>query len=146
MKQSWQDFALAEPELSAFGEARLKSAPAYLATVRADGMPRVHPVTPILGEGHLLLFMEPTSPKGQDLRRGSGYALHGWVSSNDGGEGEFWLAGHALLTDDPAMRELAAVYGYQPQDHYVLFELTVESASSTIYSDSGKPIRKRWKG
>lgn len=25
MKQSWQDFALAEPELSAFGEARLKS-------------------------------------------------------------------------------------------------------------------------
>ena len=56
MKQSWQDFALAEPELSAFGEARLGTVrPAYLATVRADGMPRVHPVTPIIGEGHLLL-------------------------------------------------------------------------------------------
>ncbi|WP_338252476.1 hypothetical protein [Dictyobacter halimunensis] len=36
MRQSWQDFALAEPELSAFGETRLKSGPAYLATVRAD--------------------------------------------------------------------------------------------------------------
>jgi hypothetical protein len=67
------------------------------------------------------------------------------VSSNDGGEGEFWLVGHALFTDDPAMRELATTYGYQPQDHYILFELTVESAFSTIYSDTGEPIRKRWK-
>src|SRR5690349_19776835 len=146
MKQSWQDFARAEPELSAFGEARLKSGPAYLATVRADGMPRVHPVTPIIGEGHLFLFMEPTSPKGHDLQRGSGYALHCGVRSNDGGEGEFWLAGHALLTDNPAMRELAATYGYQPKEHYILFELTVERAFSTIYSGTGEPVRKRWKG
>ena len=147
MKQPWQDFALAEPELSAFGEARLKSGPAYLATVRADGMPRVHPVTPIIGEGHLFLFMEPTSPKGRDLERGSGYALHCWVSDNDGGEGEFWLAGRALLlTDNPAMWELAVKYGYQPQDHYILFELTVESAFSTVYANTGEPIRKRWKG
>ena len=145
MKQSWQDFALAEPELAAFGEARLKSGPAYLATVRADGMPRVHPVTPIIGEGHLFLFMEPTSPKGRDLQRGSGYALHCWVSSDDGGEGEFRLTGHAFLTDDPAMRELAATYGYQPQDHYILFELSVESAFSTVYSATGEPIRKSWK-
>jgi hypothetical protein len=109
-------------------------------------MPRIHPVTPIIGEGHIFLFMEPASPKGQDLRRGSGYALHCWVSSNDGGEGEFELVGHALFTDNPAMRELAATYGYQPREQYILFELTVESAISTIYSDTGEPIRKRWKG
>jgi hypothetical protein len=145
MNQSWQDFALAEPELAAFGAARLTSGPAYLATVRTDGMPRVHPVTPIIGEGRLFLFMEPTSPKGLDLQRGSGYALHCWVSDNDGGEGEFWLAGHARLDEDPAMRKLAATYGYQPQDHYILFELTVESASSTIYVTTGAPIRKSWK-
>lgn len=145
MNQSWQDFVLAEPELSAFGETRLKSGPAYLATVRADGMPRVNPVTPILGEGHLLLFMEPTSPKGYDLQRGSGYALHCAVSSDDGGEGEFWVAGHAHFTDDPAMRELATHYGYQPQERYILCELTVESAFSTIYSAAGEPTRKRWK-
>jgi hypothetical protein len=146
MKQSWQDFALAEPALSAFGEARLQGGPAYLATVRSDGMPRVHPVTPIIGEGHLFLFMEPTSPKAHELQRGSGYALHCWVSSNNGGEGEFWLAGHAFLTDSPAMRDLAAKYGYQPQDRYILFELAVESAFSTIYTDTGEPTRKSWKG
>src|SRR5882672_687210 len=119
MKQSWQDFALAEPELSAFGEARLKSGPAYLATVRADGSPRVHPVTPIIGEGHLFLFMEPTSPKGADLRRGSGYALHCSVSGGDGGDGEFYVMGHAALTYDPQMRELATKWGYKPKDAYI---------------------------
>src|SRR5579859_6199137 len=121
MKQSWQAFAQASPELAAFGEARLKSGPAYLATVRADGMPRVHPVTPIIGEGHLPLFMEPTSPKGQDLQRGSGYPLHCSVTDNTGSSGEFRLTGHAVMIDDPAVRELAVRYGYQPQKRYVLF-------------------------
>jgi hypothetical protein len=145
MKNTWQDFAHTEPELAAFGEKRFSSGPAYLATVQADGSPRVHPVTPIIGEGHLFLFMEPTSPKGHDLRRGSGYALHCSVSDNSGGEGEFRLMGHAVLTDDPAMRELATKYGYQPRDHYILFELSVESAFSTTYPDGGKPVRKNWK-
>ena len=146
MNHSWQDFTRAEPELAAFGENRFKIGPAYLATVGANGSPRVHPVTPIIGEGHLMLFMEPTSPKGADLRRGSGYALHCSVSSNDGGEGEFYVMGHAALTDDPAMRELATKYGYKPQDRYILFELSVESAFSTVYPGGGSPIRKKWHG
>lgn len=94
MNHSWQNFAHAAPELAAFGEQRFKAAPAYLATVRATGLPHVHPVTPSIAEGHLLLFMEPTSPKGHDLQRGSGYALHCAVADNDG-EGEFYLTGHA---------------------------------------------------
>ncbi|MFO7320947.1 MAG: pyridoxamine 5'-phosphate oxidase [Chloroflexota bacterium] len=145
MKHTWQDFADAAPELAAFGAQRLKAAPAFLATVRANGLPRVHPVTPIIAEGHLLLFMEPTSPKGHDLQRGSGYALHCGVADNDGGEGEFCLTGHAVLTTDPVMRELASRYGYQPKDHYILFELTVESAFSTIYPGGGPPVRRSWK-
>ncbi len=145
VRHSWLDFAHAEPELAAFGEMRFKKGPAYLATVRADGSPRIHPVTPIIGDGHLFLFMEPTSPKGHDLQRGSGYALHCSVSDNNGGEGEFCLTGHGALTDDPALRELAARYGYQPKDTYILFELTVESAFSTIYPGGGLPVRKHWK-
>lgn len=144
MQHSWQDFASTEPELAAFGEQRLKKGPAYLATVRPDGLPRVHPVTPIIAEGHLFLFMEPTSPKGHDLQRGSGYALHCSVSNNSGGEGEFRLMGHAALTDDLALRQLAATYGYRPKAHYVLFELNVEGAFSTIYPDDGAPVRKNW--
>jgi len=45
---SWGEFAEA-PELAAFGEERFRAVRlAYLATVRADGSPRVHPFTPIL--------------------------------------------------------------------------------------------------
>src|SRR5688500_7428754 len=115
MNHSWQDFKIAEPVLADFGEQRFKNVPAYLATVRANGDPRVHPVTPIIAAGHLFLFMVTTSPKGHDLQRGSGYALHCSVSDNGGGAGESGLTGHAYLTDDPAMRLLAATYGYQPK-------------------------------
>jgi Pyridoxamine 5'-phosphate oxidase len=144
MNHSWQDFTLAAPELAAFGETRLKNGPAYLATVRPDGSPRVHPVTPIFAEGHLLLFMEPTSPKGHDLQRGSAYALHCSVSDNSGGEGEFGLMGYAVLTEDPILRQSAARYGYQPKDFYILFELTVERAFSTVYPAGGQAVRKHW--
>src|SRR5262249_8174128 len=45
---TWGHFAAAEPELADFARARLHGKPSYLATVRADGSPRVHPVTPIV--------------------------------------------------------------------------------------------------
>ncbi|WP_343419167.1 hypothetical protein [Candidatus Flexifilum breve] len=91
------------------------------------------------------MFMEPTSPKGHDLQRGSGYALHAAVADSGGGAGEFAVSGHAVLTDDPVLRELATRYGYQPKDSYILFELSVESAFSTTYPDGGAPVRQNWK-
>ncbi len=53
--------------------------PGYLATVDDRGAPRVHPVTPVIGGGFLFVFMEPTSPKGRDLRERRSYALHNGV-------------------------------------------------------------------
>ena len=63
---SWQEFAQRVPELAVFAKTRFQSEVAFLATLHPDGSPRVHPVTPIVGE-QLFLFMEPTSPKGKDL-------------------------------------------------------------------------------
>ena len=65
---AWPQFAASNPELAAFGATRLVSSPAYLATIRPDGSPRVHPVSPIVAPSGLFLFMEPTSPKAADLR------------------------------------------------------------------------------
>jgi hypothetical protein len=59
-------------------QRELRAAPAYLATVRADGSPRVHPVTPIVTEG-LYVFMESTPPKGADLPVRSQCARHNGV-------------------------------------------------------------------
>ncbi|MDZ4721704.1 MAG: pyridoxamine 5'-phosphate oxidase family protein [Roseiflexaceae bacterium] len=143
---SWKDLENAQPELAAFGVERFEQfGVAYLATVRADGSPRVHPVTPIVGQGHLFLFMEPTSPKGHDLRRDGRYALHCSVSSTSGASGEFFISGHATFIDDPAIRRLAVELStYTPADRYILFELEVERAASTIYTDES-PVRQQWK-
>jgi Pyridoxamine 5'-phosphate oxidase len=143
---SWREFAAADPELAEFGAERFAQAQvAYLATVRGDGSPRVHPVTPILGSGRLFLFMEPTSPKGHDLRRNPSYAMHSLVTDQNGTLGEFWLMGRATYVDDPGTRNIAAAAAsYDPASRYVLFELTVERAASTVYAD-GQPVRRDWR-
>jgi hypothetical protein len=141
----WKDLENAAPELAVFGLKRFEIGVAYLATVRQDGSPRVHPVTPIIGQGHLFLFMEPTSPKGHDLRRNGRYALHSAVSDPNGTSGEFSITGSAELIVDLAMRSLASqLASYTPADHYILFELSIESAVSTVYKD-GVPVRQHWR-
>ncbi|HZW54948.1 MAG TPA: hypothetical protein VFF30_01520 [Nitrososphaerales archaeon] len=60
---SWAEFALVTPEMASFGEKRfVEHKVMYLATIRPDGYPRVHPFTPFIGSGRLFAFMEPTSP------------------------------------------------------------------------------------
>jgi hypothetical protein len=141
---SWTEFAQQDNELATFGQTRFGSGVAYLATVRADGGPRVHPVTPIIGE-QLFLFMEPTSPKGKDLQRDGRYALHCAVEDSGGGQGEFYVRGRARLTDDPQLREQAIrAASYVPQDRYILFVLSVEFAFMNQYVGEGANSR-RWR-
>lgn len=140
---SWAEFAQQAPEIAAFGKSRFGSEVAYLATIRADGGPRVHPVTPIIGD-QLFLFMEPASPKGKDLQRDARYALHCSVENQNGGEGEFYVRGQGTFTDDPLMRELATkASSYKPQDFYILFVFTVEFACMSRYVN-GKRDTQRW--
>src|SRR6516165_650198 len=121
---TWGVFAAAEPELAAFVAERLQAAPAYLASVRATGAPRVHPVTPIFTVDGLYLFMEPTSPKGSDLRQRGWFALHNGVPDNAGSGGEASVTGTGHPVDDPAVRAtVAAAARYAPAYRYVLFEL-----------------------
>ena len=141
---SWQTLIDGDPELAKIGEQRLHGRVSYLATVRKNGTPRVHPVTPFIGDGRLFLFMEPTSPKGQDIQRGSHYALHCGVEDNEGGGGEFCIWGTGRLITDLETRELATRFcPYEPAERYILFELAVARAMATTYSDTG-PIRHRW--
>jgi uncharacterized pyridoxamine 5'-phosphate oxidase family protein len=141
---SWKSLEDQQPELAAFGAERLNGNVAYLATVRKDGSPRVHPMTPIIGQGHLFVFMEPTSPKGHDLRRDGRYAIHCSVNDTSGASGEFIVTGRAHFVDSSELRALAVqLASYAPADRYILFEFTVESAASTTYSD-GKAAHKRW--
>ncbi len=143
---TWGGFRVAEPELAAFVAARLLTAPAYLATVRADGSPRVHPVTPILTEAGLYVFMEPTSPKAADLRERDRFALHNGVPDNAGTGGEASVSGTGHEIDDPDERAtVVAAASYDPADRYVLFELRPTEVRCNGYGDVELPEPRRWR-
>ena len=142
---TWKILAEQQPELAAFGLERLNGRVAYLATIRKDGSPRVHPMTPIIGQGHFFVFMEPTSPKGHDLQRDGRFAIHCAVSDNSGTSGEFSVTGHAHQVDDAELRALAiSLASYEVAERYILFEFDIESAASTIYTED-RAVRRFWK-
>jgi hypothetical protein len=140
---SWKEFAEQAPEIAEYGKARLLNGPGYIGTIRPDGGPRVHPVTPIIGD-QLFLFMEPTSPKGKDLERDSRYTLHCSVEDSSGGKGEFYVRGRGMLSTDPMVREQAVqASSYKPQDRYIVFVFTVEFAFMNLY-EGDQPGSRRW--
>ncbi len=142
---SWKTFESQSFELAEFARARLHNKVAYLASIRKDGSPRVHPFTPIIGEGHFFVFMEPTSPKGHDLRRDGRYALHCSVSDTSGESGEVIVTGRAKFIEDPEVLALAvSVSPYQPAERYILFEFDIENVLITEYGDTGT-VRRQWK-
>ncbi|MPZ99748.1 MAG: pyridoxamine 5'-phosphate oxidase [Dehalococcoidia bacterium] len=142
---TWAAFAEGAPDLATFARERLHGRVAYVATATREGAPRVHPVTPIIDGERLFLFMEPTSPKGHDLRHNPRYALHCSVEDSHGGGGEVFLRGRAEPVEDPALRALAvAAASYEVAERYVCFTLSVEQAVATRYTDAG-PARERWR-
>ena len=142
---SWSKLESQSPEVAEFSKTRLHGKVAYLATTRKDGSPRVHPFTPMIGEGHFFVFMEPTSPKKNDLLRDPRYAVHCAVADNSGESGEVVVTGRARFIEDREMRAVAIrVCPYQYAERYILFEFDVESVMTTEYPD-GNPVRKHWK-
>lgn len=160
---SWGQFAAAAPELAEFGATLFEAATppsvrkpgsfngyAYLATVRKDGGPRVHPVCPVMTGGHLYVAIPPTSPKLHDLRRDGRYVLHAPLSEE--GDAEFAVRGRAREANDPGTRAavVEAARGWTTiHDEEVIFAFDIEQADSTVWENAGRPdtrpIRKRWR-
>jgi hypothetical protein len=141
----WAEFAKLEPDLARFGMERLTALPAYLATIRRSGAPRVHPVTPIFADDRLYLFMEPTSPKRRDLLERGWFALHSGVPDNAGTGGEFSASGRGFAVGDRDMWSVVAeAAGYEPPDRYVLFEFQLSEARCHGYGDVRLPSTRKW--
>jgi hypothetical protein len=140
---SWSLLAKSDPELAAAGARLLKgdaTAVAYLATVRKDGGPRVHPVMPVLCEGGLYVFVVSLGWKYRDLLRDPRYSLHSSPSAKDGEE--FYVTGRAVPVEDPAVRgSVRTGTGNRlgGHDFEALFELTIERALHTRWAGWGTP-------
>ena len=69
---TWREFEQSAPEIADGGRKMLyQFGPglAFLATVRKDGAPRLHPICPTIVGGALYAFILHKSPKCSDLRR-----------------------------------------------------------------------------
>jgi hypothetical protein len=96
----WRAFAQARPDLAVAGQRLLYLCGvglAFLATVRMDGGPRVHPFCPVIGQGGLYGFLEP-GPKREDLHRDGRFALHGFPPADN--EDAIYLTGQAVVAGD----------------------------------------------
>jgi hypothetical protein len=99
---AWQDVEQAEPEFAArvrglFDAGRHKT----IATLRADGSPRISGIECEFADGELRFGSMPGARKGADLRRDPRFALHGpTVHPQEGNEaewpGEAKVAGRAI--------------------------------------------------
>jgi Pyridoxamine 5'-phosphate oxidase len=96
----WGSFAAARPDLASAGRELLYQygvGLAFLATVRMDGGPRLHPMCPLLTDDDLLAFIVP-SPKRADLHRDPRFAMHSFPA--DENEDAFLVRGVAEPVND----------------------------------------------
>ena len=140
---SWAEFEAQAPELARRGRELLyqfRVPLGYLATVRADGGPRVHPFCPILHEGRLYGLIGP-SPKQRDLARDGRFAIHSFpVPDRDD---EVYLTGRAARRDEPVLeRAVRATYratGGGSDGIEALFEFDLAHALLSTYKKRGEP-------
>ena len=142
---TWAEFANAEPALAAFARERMEGRILYQATLRLDGGPRVHPVSPWLGAGLLCVSFRDTSPKMGEVARDASYALHTAQSWEDhaGQHGEFMVRGRLeqISASHPAV---TARPGQTPYG-LVHYASSIEEAVATEYSADEMPVYRRWK-
>ena len=108
---AWRDVEQAEPEFAQrvralFDAHRHKT----LATLRADGSPRISGIETVFEDGELVFGSMPNARKGADLRRDPRFALHSaTVDPVEGAEaqwpGEAKISGRAIsagpITEGP---------------------------------------------
>ena len=125
---SWGRFEADAPDLAALVRELLRRDgidQAFLATVRGDEAPRIHPVYVGIVDGRLYTFA--SGVKRADLAQDGRYALHPHQDANVPNEAA--LRGRARKVDDAAERAAVdATWSFTPDDAFGLFELDIESA------------------
>jgi hypothetical protein len=139
---TWSEFEKANPALAEAGSKQIFQygvGLAFLATVRSDGSPRLHPLCPVLSDSHLYILVVPHSPKRWDLQRDGRYSLQAFPQARPDSD-EFYLNGTAQLLTDPAKKSAVladAKHVASPDE--IIFELLIERAMWTTWEGFGTP-------
>jgi hypothetical protein len=148
---TWDEFENAAPRLAAAGRRLLYQYGAplgFLATVRPDGGPRLHPFCPVVTDGGLWAFILRQSPKGADLRRDPRFALHAFPPKDV--DDEFFVRGRAEPVDPSTDLKNAIIAAALPAtvggDDEQLFQLHLDRVLLATYAHRGQwpPTYERW--
>ena len=145
---TWTEFSQQQPALADAGRRQFYHfgiGLAFLATVRPDGAPRVHPVCPVVSDAGLHLLIV-AGPKRQDLRRDGRYALHSEMCPPPRQDDGFAVAGRAKQVTDAALRQVVRAQVLTERDgnvwpsfdEDVIFELIIERALLTLTQADGQ--------
>jgi hypothetical protein len=146
---NWAQFETEEPEMAALTRRLLENyRVAYIATVRPDGGPRIHPLTPVVLGDRLILGLMPATPKARDLRRDPRCSLHTLPGPHDA---EICMAGRVERLSAAVVQDLvdtAPPHVRLAADTEIV-ELRIDRVSCTVFenrSDEKRPfpIRTRW--
>ena len=118
---SWADFEQADPRLARRVRGRLDShRHTILATLKADGSPRLSGMEAPIRSGHLWLAMTPGSRKAVDLGRDPRFSLHSAPDAEDLSEGDARIDGTAKPTELTEQDEFVTGHRYPIDDPSIM--------------------------
>ncbi len=148
---SWATFEAAEPEMAKAGRDLVYQfgvGLGFIATIRKDGGPRLHPVCLVVGAGGLFAFIEDT-PKRRDLERDPRIAVHTFPPEKV--DDEFYVTGTVRRRETPEIiKEVSDLYlatGATKGDEAWLYEVDIEHVMWAKYETrpSWPPVYRTWK-
>ena len=135
---SWSQFEAGAPQIAGAGRKLIHQhgiGLAYLATLRKDGAPRLHPICPTVFEGGLYALIGP-SHKRRDLLRNGRFALHSFPCPEV--DDEFLVMGRARMIDDESLRSRVLAdlksKGMTSTEDELLFEFQIERTMHAAYN------------
>ena len=138
---SWAAFETEAPELARFARERLDAhRHKTMATIRADGSPRISGIEIVIDRGGVWVGGLPGSRKFVDLRRDPRVAIHSGSDDPPSFRGDVRLSGRLEPVDDPADHE-AFLYaaGGGPPGAFELFHLDL---TEVVAVREGPPSRE----
>ena len=114
---SWAEFEAGEPELAGLVLARLEGhRHVVLATLRADGSPRLSGMEAPVRSGHIWLAMTPGSRKAADLARDPRFSMHSAPDDEHLPDGDARLEGVAVPADTAQQADFVAGHRHHIED------------------------------
>jgi hypothetical protein len=147
---TWAQFSEEAPNMAALGQRILRNyGIAYLGTVRPDGGPRVHPVSPVVVGDHMYLGMMPDTPKRRDLDRDPRCVVHTLPGPMDS---EVCISARARRISDDEVDKLIATAPAHVRiaRDTIMYKLDIERVTCTEFeADESyhrpKPTRTVWR-